>query len=439
MGRLGLVHGLTFLLVAGLFFAGALQIVSRKNEEKADALLAADVADLRDKVMELPPVYRVDVARALVGARARRSKGQVRYALAQGGQVWGDRSIALAPGADRPSRTLREGLSVVVVRGLEIAPGATAFVARRVGDASSERDLALAAVLSILLAALSTLIVGPITSARLLKRVQNINRACEAFGAGDLQARAPDASTRDEFGELSRSVNSMFVRIQTLIDSVRGASDGIAHDLKTPLARVKDRLNDIQDQHSLSAAKQIAEAANREIDDLLDAFNALLDLSELQAGVAPGLAPMDLADVARSVAALYADMAQHRGVALVLEARPVEVLGNGPLLTRAAANLVDNALKYAPDSTSITVATEQLNGVARLTVTDQGPGIPEALRDRLFDRFQRGGERHRPGHGLGLALVRAVARLHGGDASLSPAPAGPGLEVLVWMPAAAPD
>ena len=436
MGRLGLIYGLTFLLIAGLFFAGALQIVSRKNIEKADALLVGEVAELRDKIMELPAAYRVEVARTLVATRTRAGKGQVRYALAQDSRVWGDRAIALLPPTARASTTLREGLSMVVVRRLEIGSGATLVVARRVGDASSERDLALAAGLGIVLAALSTLIVGPLTGARLLRRVQSVNAACDAFGDGDLQARAPGAEARDEFGELSRSVNAMFIRIETLVSSVRHVSDGIAHDLKTPLARVKDRLATIQTETSLVQAKAIADAANREIDDLLSAFNALLDLSELQAGVAPRLEPLDLADVATSVTALYADLAQEHGVTLDLQAVSIDILGNEPLLIRAAANLIDNALKYAPASTTLIVATERRDDRAWLTVTDRGPGIPAALHDRMFDRFQRGPEQREPGHGLGLALVRAVARLHGGDAALSASPAPPGLRVQIWIPTA---
>ena len=434
MGRLGLVYGLTFLVIAGLFFAGALEIVTRKNLEKADALLAGEVTELRDKIIELPVGDRVEVARALVATRTQTGKGQVRYALRQGDQVWGDTSIVVSPAMDRPSRTLRQGLSMTVVRQLTIAPDAQVVVARRVGNASSERDLALSAALGIVLAALSTLVVGPISGARLLKRVRSVNAACDAFGAGDFEARAKGAEARDEFGELSRSVNTMFVRIETLVASVRNVSDSLAHDLKTPLARVKDRLGSIQNQTSLVEAKAIAEAANRDIDDLLNAFNALLDLSELQAGVAPALHPLDLSQIATSVAGLYADLAHERGIAIELEAPSIFVLGNEPLLVRAAANLIDNALKYAPQSTRLSIATEERDNRAWLMVTDQGPGIPEALKARMFERFQRGDETLEAGHGLGLSLVQAVARLHGGDALLAPSPHPPGLRVQIWMP-----
>lgn len=418
--RLSLAHGLTFLIVAGLFFAGALAITARKNQEKAEALLTADIADLRDKLMELPAEVRIEAARAIVGARANRSKGLVRYAVVQGDALQGDPTLLQASRPDRP-RLDGKGL---VARRLDIAPDAAVLVGRTVGQTSAERDVALAGLLGIVLAALGTLVVGPWVSARLVRRVRAVNAACEAFGAGDLGVRAPGSQTDDEFGELSRSVNAMFARIETLVAGVRGVSDRVAHDLRTPLARIKDRLSDIQDQSSLTEARQTAAQAARDIDHLLDAFNALLDLSELQAGVAPATAAVRLDQIVADVAALYEPVARDCNVVLVLKTTPLTIQGNTPLLTRALANLIDNALKHAPPGTDVIIEADVRDEQTIVSVKDHGPGVDEAQLDRLFDRFRRAPGSHGPGHGLGLALVQAVARLHGGDATLESPPGG---------------
>ncbi|MET7242570.1 HAMP domain-containing sensor histidine kinase [Methylobacterium sp. EM32] len=283
---------------------------------------------------------------------------------------------------------------------------------------------------------------------RVLKRVDHMTEITRGIMAGDLDGRLTLAGTGDELDRLASNLNAMLDRIGELMRGMREVSDNIAHDLKTPLTRLRNKadaaLRAGSDPDSLRAA---LEANIEESDNLIRVFNALLMIARLEAGNArEGLAEFDAGAVALEVAELYEAVAEERGIAVQAEVEDGLVLhGSRELIGQAMANLIDNALKYGAlkygqktaDPASgpvVRVVARREEGSVVLTVADQGEGIPEAERGRVLERFVRlETARTRPGFGLGLSLVNAVARLHQGTFTLDDN--APGLRATLRLPA----
>ena len=275
------------------------------------------------------------------------------------------------------------------------------------------------------------LIGGTVMSRNLLRRVEQVNRTSERVMAGNLSDRVPLRGTSDEFDQLAANLNRMLDQIERLMTAMREVTDDVAHDLRTPLSRLRTRLERALANHDASAVSQdeAIRAAIDEADRLLATFNALLRIAELESGARlDQTAPVDLSEVARSAAELYEPVAEQKGFALSVVAEPdVRIRGDWHLLSQAVANLLDNALKYAGGG-QIELRVFHENGQAILEVADQGAGIPEADRQNVLDRFVRlEPSRTTPGNGLGLSLVRAIARRHDGSVTL--AENRPGLRV----------
>lgn len=250
------------------------------------------------------------------------------------------------------------------------------------------------------------------------RRIDAINQTSRDIMSGDLDRRIPAGGTGDEFDQLAGNLNEMLDRIQGLMEGLRHVSDNIAHDLRTPLTRLRGRLEDLDDV-SLEADERTKriDAAVAEADGLLSIFNALLRITQIEAGGRrENFAELDLAQVLVDVAELYEPVAQEKG--LEFSASSVGsgmVTGDRDLLFQAVANLADNAIKYTPSGGSVVLHSDGRT----ITVADTGPGIPEAARAEVFRRFHRLEEsRNTPGSGLGLSLVKAVAQLHGGNVRL---------------------
>lgn len=263
-------------------------------------------------------------------------------------------------------------------------------------------------------ATLAALAIGFAVSRQMLRRVEAVNAVADRVRRGDFSARAPGEAADDELGALSRHVNTMLERINALVLGLRDVSNRIAHDLRTPIARLKTHLEDVAAAPTLEAARAGAERAAAETEEILATFQALLDIAEVEAGADGGLQPMRLDEAARAVVDLYDAVADDAGVALVCEAAPAQILGEPTLVVRLAANLVDNAIKFSPRGGQVTVRVERQGAEAAVVVSDQGPGIAPGDRERVLRRFVRADDaRSTPGHGLGLALVAAVAKRHG--------------------------
>jgi signal transduction histidine kinase len=280
------------------------------------------------------------------------------------------------------------------------------------------------------------LIGGGLMSRNLLARLDSINRTTTEIIAGDLSRRVPITKAHDEFDALAERLNRMLDRIERLMKGVREVTDSVAHDLRTPLNRMRNRLEiTLRHLEPGGAGYEDIETAMRETDQLIATFNALLLIAEADAGVARGaMTRIDLVPLAEDVAELYAPLAEENGVTLsALPAGSATVEGNRSLISQALANLVDNAIKYTPRGGHVTVAVAEAPAGVELSVADTGSGIAPDQRARVVERFVRlEASRNSPGTGLGLSLVAAVARLH--DARLVLDDNRPGLRATICFP-----
>jgi signal transduction histidine kinase len=295
------------------------------------------------------------------------------------------------------------------------------------------RTLAWAALLTLGLG-----IVGGLFMTRnMLHRVESVNRTSARIIHGDLTQRVPLAGTGDEFDQLAANLNAMLDQIERLMIGMRQITDNIAHDLRTPLARLRARLEvTLLERPDVARYAEALRETITEADHLLGTFNALLSIAEAEAGSRRDtMAVVDLVEIAHSVAELYEPLADDKGLALTVTSdAALPVKGDRHLLSQAIANLLDNALKYAPEG-AVSLSVRRDDDAARIEVADHGPGVPPDRREAVFDRFVRlEGSRSTPGNGLGLSLVRAVAMLHGGKVWLEDN--NPGLKAIFTLPAA---
>lgn len=272
-----------------------------------------------------------------------------------------------------------------------------------------------------------------------LARLEGINRATRLIMSGDLSRRIALEGSEDEFDQLAANLNRMLDRIEHLVQAMREVTDNIAHDLRTPLTRMRSRIEvALLRPLDASEARELLEDTMREADQLIATFNALLAIARAEsATLAAEWEETDLAELARDVFDLYEPLAEERCIRLELHTEEgATVRGHRHLLAQALANLVDNAVKYTHSGGRVEVVVEA-GPPARLEVADNGPGIPEDQRSRALERFVRlQPERSAPGNGLGLSLVDAVARLHGARLELEDN--RPGLRVRLTFPAAPP-
>jgi len=287
--------------------------------------------------------------------------------------------------------------------------------------------------------------VGGLWIARhVLRRVDAITAKSKTIVAGDLSGRLPLAGTGDELDRLVMNLNSMLDRISVLLTGIHEVSDNIAHDLKTPLTRLRSRAEQaLQFANSPEDYRQALEKVIEESDALIRVFDALLMIARAEADAGPeGMVDFDVGGVARDVGELYEPLAEERGVALSLDIEPALILhGSRELIGQALANLVDNAFKYgALDAgerqAEVVLAAKRLGKMIEISVADRGPGIAPADHARVQERFVRlENSRSRPGSGLGLSLASAVARLHKGTLRFEDN--HPGLRAVLALPSAA--
>jgi signal transduction histidine kinase len=288
---------------------------------------------------------------------------------------------------------------------------------------------------------------GFFVSRRVLNRIDAMTETAQIIMAGDLAGRLPVAGTGDELDRLADHLNAMLERIEALMRGLKEVSDNIAHDLKTPLTRLRNRCEEVlRGPTGIGDYRAALESTIAESDDLIRTFDALLMIARAESGhVRDNMTEFDAAEIARDVGELYEPLADEKGLALKVDA-PVAapVRGNRELVSQALANLVDNAIKYAgPDNklngepTEIIVKASNEGECITLSVADHGPGIPEADRGHVVERFVRLEQsRSESGSGLGLSLASAVARLHGGELKLEDN--HPGLRSTIALPRAGP-
>ena len=284
---------------------------------------------------------------------------------------------------------------------------------------------------------------GLLLSRNMIRRIELINRSAERIMRGEVKHRIPVSQANDEFDRLSENLNRMLEEIERLVGGIRAVTDNIAHDLRSPLTRLKNRLEMALAESGDPAERRAAiERAIQETDQLLATFAALLSIADAESGARRGdVSSVDLGEVASDVVELYQPVAEEHGLTLEMSAQgAVAVQGNRQLLLQAVANLIDNAVKYGEGGNRIQVEVAAQPEGPSISVADDGPGIPAAERGHVLERFVRlDASRTTSGSGLGLSLVAAIAQQHGATLELTDTRAGanrPGLTAILRFPSA---
>jgi len=426
--RLALGYIAVSITVLALF-AGPLWYAWRQNvEEVRTELLREDVQSLSDIFHNQGP----EVLAAVIAARVKSqhvANSIILFVDAKLSPLAGNLSRWPSEAPDAPGvhkLTITDGerpIRALLVR--STLPGGYNLLVGR--DNSRFRPLealflyGLAGAVGIL--ALAGVVGGLLIRRALLSEVHRIRQTTCAIVDGDFARRLPARGGSDELDLLAQTVNRMLDQIEQLVHGVRNVSNAIAHDLRTPLAELRARLEELSVSRP-DAATTFAqiEAAVADVDRVIEIFNALLRLAEIDTGARrSGFVPVDVVALASDVAEFYQPVAELRGVNLAFESDGAPAVAGDPLLlSQAISNLIENALKYGVRDDSIAIAARRTDGVVEIAVSDHGPGIPDAEKQKVTERFYRGdASRGTPGVGLGLSLVAAVARLHGGRLELT--------------------
>jgi signal transduction histidine kinase len=443
-----------YLVVFTIFAFGTLGYVAWSAER---LLTEQFISTIEAEISGLSEQYRLGGLRRLVNIVDRRSRapGASLYLVttSAGERIAGNVG-ALPPGViDRPGQfeTAYSRIDEVddarpnhaIVRVYLLPGGFRLMVGRDVEERTRLRDVIHRAFgYSILFIGVLGCAGGWFVARRVLKRVDDMTETTRGIMAGNLGGRLRIAGTGDELDRLAQNLNDMLDRIGELMRGMREVSDNIAHDLKTPLTRLRNKADEaLRTAKSPDELKSSLEAIIEESDNLIRIFNALLMIARLEAGNArEELAGFNASETVRDVAELYEALAEEAGLPLEVSVEEdLPVHGSRELLGQAMANLLDNALKYGAQaaasgvSQAIAVSARRLEGEAEIVVADRGPGIPEAERSHVLERFVRlETARSRPGFGLGLSLAAAVARLHGGRLRLEDN--APGLRAVLLLP-----
>lgn len=282
---------------------------------------------------------------------------------------------------------------------------------------------------------LFALVGGYFVGSLFVRRLHGVNTSVSRIMAGAMDERLPAIGMGPEFDELSSNLNLMLDRIQGLMEGLRQVSTDIAHDLRTPLTRLRQQLEALRGQQTIDAYDAGIDVSLEQTDEILAIFRALLRIGTLEGGAGRGrLAPVDISEIVERVGLAYEPVAEDAGKRLETCIEPgLAVLGDGELLAQMFTNLVENALIHTPPGTRLTLRVAHRGGSVLAEVADDGPGIPPEERDKVLVRFYRlDASRSTPGSGLGLSLVRAIAALH--DAPLLLEDNRPGLRISVRFP-----
>lgn len=423
--RLALQFGAAYVLgvaiLLGLVYAQTADYLTRR----IDRILVAEASLLRQTGAE-------DILRRLNQEGRRDTLNAFALYSSSGQKVAGD--IDLAPADFRGDPAVREFPQSghrpnVRALALPLPWGETLIVARDTGQLSElRRILILALVVSGVTIAAFGLLAGFLLSLDPLRRIQSMRRASERIVGGDLAVRLPVSRRRDELDALAAIVNAMMDEVERLVVHAQTAGESIAHELRTPLTRLRATLEHASETHPPEDPRrdQLA-ACVAEADSVLARFQALLRIAAVEAKRRNAeIAALDLSHLLDQAAELYAPLVAERELAFHVDIAPgVTARVDSDLFLEAVANLLDNALKFTPPGGAVGLSLVRTGEGFVLEVTDTGPGIPEADRPLVVKRFYRGAAHHSvPGHGLGLSLVAAVARMHGLELTFADNPPG---------------
>ena len=434
--RIALIFATTFIAAVIAFTAVLWWGTAGALDRQTDATVRADALALSERGREGGISAVVDaigdrLTVDLDSAAIYMLRGPDGRVLAGNLEVWP--TVVDAPGAWSTATVQREGAPTEArLHDIDLAGGHRLLVGRDIDEKLRLRQLLSEGVIWSLGAAIAFGVLGASAMRGIIaRRLRPTFATAMAIAAGDLSRRVPISSHGDEFDRLARTMNTMLERIDRLMTGVRGVSDAIAHDLRTPIARARAKLEDaLETAPDEAALRQGVEQGIADLDAITRVFQALLRIAEAEAGARRrAFAPLDLAPLLADAADIYGATAEAGGQ--VLQTRipgRIEIVGDRDLLFQAVANLLDNAVKFAPADGHVVLSARALpDGGAEITVMDDGPGIDLADRARAGERFFRAdAARSSPGSGLGLSLVQAVAHLHGGELTLADALFVPG-------------
>jgi signal transduction histidine kinase len=405
-------------------------------------------ADIRVQSDALARTYAAQGRNALIRALEQRvatHRGRLPYHVL----IAPNGAVVAANLADWPARAGREWLRYefgtyatgaeeeheAVVRELGLAGGYRLLVGLDTEDLDEREDLIFEALSwGAGMALVFGLIGGLVMTYAVSQRLESINRAARAVIGGDLSGRVSLHGSHDDFDQLAATLNDMLARIESLVASISRVSDNIAHELRTPLTRLRADLEELSAASDPEDARSLGASALEEANRLQAMFDALLRIARLQAGARTAEDSVDLTVLLMDAAELQQVAAEERGQALEADVAPDLVLsGDRDLLFQMVSNLLDNAIKFAPERGRIVLTARRETGRVEVTVTDDGPGIPAEERQRVFERFYRSGASSAAGFGLGLSLVAAAVERHGATIELMDAE--PGLRVRILFPA----
>lgn len=436
--RFALLHTLVFVLsvsviawVAEVTVTSALERQARDRVETEAASLVAEyrrhgLAGLRSTIEERSSAAKRRLQYAIIDAQGQAIAGD--HYLAEFARTSGS-AAQLVPRSNGENPT-----DNILVASRSLDDGVRLIIADNLESVEDVEDVVLNGFLVALgLALLLGLGAGALFTRSLLRRVDSVTRTAEAIIAGDLSQRIALTGSGDDFDRLSTTLNLMLDKIQDLLESLRQVSSDIAHDLRTPLARLRQQLEDARIRASTPSDYELAiDRAITEADTLLDTFSALLRIAQIEAGARrSSFLGVDLSDVMRRVAEAYGPALEDSGRVLVTDiSETVTIAGDRELLVQLFANLLENALSHTPKGTTVTMRLSRAGAGACAEISDSGPGIPEGERSRVFRRFYRL-ERSRttPGNGLGLSLVAAIVELH--DATVEVTDNTPGVKIMI--------
>ena len=437
--RLPLLYAVLFILSAGVLFTTVYWTATAAMQNDMTAVL-------RSEALQLAEVHRRSGLAGLADQITRRinfrTKGPIFYLLqAPNSRV----VVGNLPGMPpvngvidfEPKQDAAEAEAErpkLMGFGLTLPDGSFLLVAQ---DSTRLTDMQHAIVRAFVwasgLALLLAIAGGTLLGTNFLRRIDTITRTSRAIMEGDLSARIPVRGTHDEIDQLIVSLNAMLARIQQLMDGLRQVSSDIAHDLRTPLGRLRQQLEDARERATTTADYQAAtEAAIEEADELLATFSALLRIAQVEAGAQrSAFAAFDLSGLVKSLGETYEPVAEDAGHFLDVAVQDgISFTGDRQLVAQLLTNLLENALRHTPEGTRVFLGLARTDSGVEIVVADNGPGIPDAERDKVFDRFYRlDRSRSTAGSGLGLAMVKAIAGLHGLSIRLEDAK--PGLRVIL--------
>ncbi len=428
---------ITLLLFGFIYWQTAGLETNRINGFLLHEITALGEENPATMIADVNTRYRTDLHRqvfaAIFDARGTRIAGDllaVPLFLPQDGTA--HQTVVLRP---MPSGPVMDTALVMAQR---VGNGNLLVVGRSKADAAHLRLLVVRALgLGLMPALLAALCIGLLASQRTLARVRGMNQAIDSIMQGNLNARLPaSANSTDALEQLAVSCNRMLAEIERLLEEVKGVGENIAHDLRAPLTRLRTRMEigRVRGQDK-AALDNVLERSIEELDRGLAMITALLRIGELETGRRrAAFAPLDLSGLLAEAAELYAPVAADRGLRFEQSdfAVPV-VIGDRALLLEVLANLLDNAVKFAPPGGSVCVSVMQEPGGPVLRVADSGAGIAPVNVSAVLERFYRAEpNRHIEGHGVGLNLVSAILRLHGFGIRMGPAAPGFAIDILCW-------